>query len=85
MTDSFVALTYEDGDGTLTALDHIDLTVAPGAKKTAELDLLDQLGIGRKADRRPHQLSGGERQRVGIASAPSPPAEWSDSRVAVPA
>jgi putative ABC transport system ATP-binding protein len=39
------------------------------AKKSEALELLDQLGIGAKADRRPHQLSGGERQRVGIARA----------------
>lgn len=151
---SSVTLTYQDGDSTLTALDHVNLTVAPGeyvalagpsgsgkssllavagtllrpqsgtviigdvdvtdlsnaqrtniranrigfvfqgtnllasltavdqllagvhlrggsprAKKAEARDLLDQLGIGRKADRRPHQLSGGERQRVGIARA----------------
>ena len=151
---SNVTLTYQDGDSTLTALDHVDLTVAPGecvavvgpsgsgkssllavagtllrpqsgtviigdvdvtdlsnarrttiranrigfvfqgtnllasltavdqllagvhlrggspkAKKPEALDLLNQLGIGRKAGRRPHELSGGERQRVGIARA----------------
>lgn len=31
--------------------------------------LLDEVGVGHRADRRPHQLSGGERQRVGIARA----------------
>jgi putative ABC transport system ATP-binding protein len=31
--------------------------------------LLEEVGVGHRADRRPHQLSGGERQRVGIARA----------------
>ena len=38
------------------------------AQATAQ-QLLDAVGIGTKADRRPGQLSGGERQRVGIARA----------------
>ncbi|KXP00976.1 ABC transporter ATP-binding protein [Tsukamurella pseudospumae] len=33
------------------------------------LDLLDAVGLGGYADRRPHQLSGGQRQRVDIARA----------------
>lgn len=33
------------------------------------LDLLDAVGLGEYADRRPHQLSGGQRQRVDIARA----------------
>jgi putative ABC transport system ATP-binding protein len=33
------------------------------------LDLLAEVGMASKAERRPHQLSGGERQRVGIARA----------------
>ena len=40
-----------------------------GTARTAALELLDAVGIGDKADRRPAQLSGGERQRVGIARA----------------
>lgn len=32
-------------------------------------ELLDAVGVGDKAGRRPHQLSGGERQRIGIARA----------------
>jgi len=33
------------------------------------IDLLGELGLEDKADRRPHQLSGGERQRVAVARA----------------
>lgn len=32
-------------------------------------DLLDAVGMGKHADKRPHQLSGGQRQRVNIARA----------------
>ena len=46
---------------------------APGTTVDAvqrdPLELLADVGMTDKADRRPHQLSGGERQRVGIARA----------------
>lgn len=58
----------------LTAVDQLLAGVhlrggKPGAKRDEALTLLDELGLGSKAHRRPHQLSGGERQRVGIARA----------------
>lgn len=37
--------------------------------RTLARELLEAVGMGAKADRRPGQLSGGERQRVGIARA----------------
>ena len=39
------------------------------ANQAEALMLLDELGLGSKTEKRPHQLSGGERQRVGIARA----------------
>jgi putative ABC transport system ATP-binding protein len=56
----------------LTALDQLRfaLHVAGGEDRGRDpLTLLEQVGMGHKADRRPHELSGGERQRVGIARA----------------
>jgi polar amino acid transport system permease protein len=38
------------------------------AERTARR-LLDELGVGTRADARPHELSGGEAQRVAIARA----------------
>jgi putative ABC transport system ATP-binding protein len=60
--------------GSLTALDqlilvaHVAGTPRPAADKRAR-DLLDRVGLSRKAGKRPHQLSGGERQRIGVARA----------------
>jgi len=56
----------------LTALDQLRFALhVVGAKGRGRdpLTLLEQVGMGHKADRRPHELSGGERQRVGIARA----------------
>lgn len=59
----------------LSALDNV--TLAPvhvlrrpraEANRIAK-DLLERLGVGRRADARPHELSGGEAQRVAIARA----------------
>ncbi len=55
----------------LTAADQIRLPLTFGkvADPRDPRALLEEVGMGHKADRRPHQLSGGERQRVGIARA----------------
>lgn len=56
----------------LTALDQLRLPTrfaSAGAVRRDPMELLTEVGMADKADRRPHQLSGGERQRVGIARA----------------
>lgn len=57
----------------LTARDQVRLPLqfASGGRRGRRdpRDLLAEVGMAEKADRRPHQLSGGERQRVGIARA----------------
>lgn len=55
----------------LTAADQLRLPGRFGGPRADRdpLALLDEVGMGHRADRRPHQLSGGERQRVGIARA----------------
>jgi putative ABC transport system ATP-binding protein len=47
---------------------HLDGRSARGATTRAR-GLLDSVGLGAQAGRRPHQLSGGQRQRVNIARA----------------
>ncbi|RUL91681.1 ABC transporter ATP-binding protein [Verrucosispora sp. FIM060022] len=55
----------------LTSLDQVRLPLTFGkvANSRDPRELLAEVGMSHKADRRPHQLSGGERQRVGIARA----------------
>ncbi|GAB2874974.1 ABC transporter ATP-binding protein [Nocardioides pacificus] len=55
----------------LRAIDQVRLPLTFGkvADPYDPAALLDEVGMGTKARRRPHQLSGGERQRVGIARA----------------
>ena len=55
----------------LTALDQLRLPLTFGGGREARdpARLLEEVGMSRRADKRPHQLSGGERQRVGIARA----------------
>lgn len=55
----------------LTALDQIRLpmTFARGVEGRDPRELLAEVGMEHKANRRPHELSGGERQRIGVARA----------------
>ena len=57
----------------LTAIDQLRLVQRLGPRSERSQrdprELLADVGMADKADRRPHQLSGGERQRVGIARA----------------
>ncbi|MER7111719.1 ABC transporter ATP-binding protein [Streptomyces sp. NPDC000229] len=56
----------------LTAAEQLRVMAHLSGRKGTErraLDLLDAVGLGDLAGRRPHQLSGGQRQRVNIARA----------------
>lgn len=55
----------------LTSLDQVRLPLTFGSIESPRdpRELLARVGMGHKANRRPHQLSGGEKQRVGIARA----------------
>lgn len=57
----------------LSARENVELALAFGehrsrqAARTRALELLEQLGVGHRADHRPRHLSGGEAQRVALA------------------
>ncbi|HLN47844.1 MAG TPA: ABC transporter ATP-binding protein [Magnetospirillaceae bacterium] len=75
--------------GALTARENVELALAlKGAGKAASgeqaLALLDEVGLGDKPDRKPHDLSAGEKQRVAIARAlaGSPPLIMADEPTA---
>jgi putative ABC transport system ATP-binding protein len=58
----------------LTAAENVELPMiearVPGSERVQRArELLDRVGLGRRAKHRPHQLSGGEMQRVAIARA----------------
>ncbi len=58
----------------LTAYENVEypllLTGVPGPERRRRVQaLLDRVGLGQKAGRRPDELSGGERQRVAVARA----------------
>lgn len=71
-----IAFVYQSANllPALTAIEQLQLVGhirgrRPGATHQRALALLEELGIGDRADQLPNQLSGGERQRVGIARA----------------
>jgi len=75
--------------GALTARENVELALAlKGAGKTDSraqaLALLDEVGLGDKSNRKPHDLSAGEKQRVAIARAlaGSPPLIMADEPTA---
>ncbi|HEY0996880.1 MAG TPA: ABC transporter ATP-binding protein [Gemmatimonadaceae bacterium] len=58
----------------LTARENVELPMAEAgvareARRARAMELLDYVGLARRAGHRPHQLSGGEQQRVAIARA----------------
>ncbi|MGW8439172.1 ABC transporter ATP-binding protein [Nocardiopsis sp. NPDC055551] len=68
-----IGFVFQSGNllGALTAADQLRMMshLGRGGGKRDPQRLLEEVGMGDKANRRPHQLSGGERQRVGIARA----------------
>ncbi|MGQ4268839.1 ABC transporter ATP-binding protein [Nocardiopsis changdeensis] len=68
-----IGFVFQSGNllGALTAADQLRMMsrLGRGGTRQDARRLLEEVGMGDKADRRPHQLSGGERQRVGIARA----------------
>lgn len=68
-----IGFVFQSGNllAALTAVDQLCMAahIAGGREQRDPRELLQAVGMGDKANRRPHQLSGGERQRVGIARA----------------
>ena len=69
----------------ITAVENVELPllvsgVAPAEARKRSLAVLEQLGLGDRADHRPAELSGGQRQRVTIARAlvNDPAIVWAD-------
>jgi putative ABC transport system ATP-binding protein len=55
---------------TLTAVENVQVKLAPaGGSRERALQLLDEVGLGARADHLPSHMSGGEQQRVAIARA----------------
>ncbi len=56
---------------TLTAMENVEfaLDLVPREKRGSALEVLEQVGLGDRADHFPSQLSGGEQQRVAVARA----------------
>jgi putative ABC transport system ATP-binding protein len=54
--------------GYLSALENV-LVASPETPVADAHELLEELGLGKKAHRQPHELSGGEKQRVCVARA----------------
>src|SRR5262245_7706434 len=59
---------------TMTARENVSLALAfagldKGERRRRSLELLDQVGLSKRAEHRPSELSGGEQQRVSIARA----------------
>jgi putative ABC transport system ATP-binding protein len=55
--------------GYLTAIENVLIAAPHAADREFAFQLLDDLGLGPKTHRLPHELSGGERQRVCVARA----------------
>ncbi len=56
----------------MTALENVELPMllagrAPKARHERAMEMLENVGLGKRVSHRPDQLSGGERQRVAIA------------------